>query len=102
TKDVEAALSTLRQSALVLFPLSLLVTAAISGVYAARSLRPVADLTEHASGMIKRLGQEVGSTTQTDGDELQVLATTFNQLFDRLETVVGQLRQFASDASHEL
>lgn len=102
TRDVESALASLRRSALILFPLGLLLTAAISGLYAERSLRPVAELTDHASGMIKLLGQAAGPKIKNNADELQVLATTFNQLFDLLETVIGQLRQFASDASHEL
>ena len=101
TRNVESALATLRASAIVLFPLSLVLTAAISGVYVSRSLRPVADLTAHASSMIEKLGQPLPAK-RDDADELYVLAATFNQLFDRLETVVGQLRQFVSDASHEL
>jgi signal transduction histidine kinase len=59
TRDVQAALDTLRRFALVLFPVSLALTAVIFRFYA-------------------------------------------NQLFDRIDAVVGQLRQFVSDASHEL
>ena len=108
THDVESALETLRRSALILFPLSLLLTAAISGVYASRSLRPVAELTRHAAGMIERLSKASSTNGSpsadvgADSDELQALAHTFNRLFVSLETVVGQLRQFVSDASHEL
>ncbi len=101
TRDVESALTTLRSWALVLFPVSLLITAAISGVYVARSLRPIVNLTDHASSMIERLGHPSSART-ADADEVHVLAATFNQLFDRLETVIDQLRQFVSDASHEL
>ena len=101
TRDVDSALSTLRRWALVLFPVSLLITAAISSMYVARSLRPIAQLTDHASGMIERLGQ-ASAVKSADADEVRVLAATFNQLFDRLEVVLHQLRQFVSDASHEL
>jgi signal transduction histidine kinase len=105
TRDVDSALATLRHSVLILFPLSLLITAAISNIYVARSLAPVAELTRHAAEMVDRLAP-VGSgsepTPETGGDELRALALTFNRLFDRLETVIGQLRQFVSDASHEL
>lgn len=59
TRDVEAAVQTLRYFALFLFPASLLLTAVIFSFYA-------------------------------------------NHLFLRIESVVGQLRQFVSDASHEL
>jgi signal transduction histidine kinase len=101
TRDVESALDTLRSWALVLFPLSLLLTAAISSIYVARSLRPIVELTGHASGMIEKLGH-VSPPRRAGADEVDVLAATFNQLFNRLETVIGQLRQFVSDASHEL
>jgi signal transduction histidine kinase len=59
TRDVEAALETLRNFAFLLFPTSLLLTGAIFGFYS-------------------------------------------NHLFGRIDSVLGQLRQFVSDASHEL
>ncbi|PYS00438.1 MAG: hypothetical protein DMG12_17895 [Acidobacteria bacterium] len=108
TRDVESALETLRHFAFILFPASLLLTAAVSGFYANRSLRPVAELTRQASNRIHQLSHsEAGfnpasSLDRHSEDELQLLAMTFNRLFDRLDLVVGQLRQFVSDASHEL
>jgi Signal transduction histidine kinase len=51
--------------------------------------------------MIEKLG-EASLPGKAGADEVDVLAATFNQLFVRLETVIGQLRQFVSDASHEL
>ena len=45
---------------------------------------------------------QASSLDRHSEDELQLLAMTFNRLFDRLDLVVGQLRQFVSDASHEL
>ena len=59
TRDVEAAVTTLRNFALLLFPASLFLTALIFRFYS-------------------------------------------NQLFLRVDSAVGQLRQFVSDASHEL
>jgi signal transduction histidine kinase len=59
TRDVEGAVTTLRNFALLLFPASLLLTALIFRFYS-------------------------------------------NQLFSRIDSAVGQLRQFVSDASHEL
>jgi signal transduction histidine kinase len=107
TRDVEAALVTLRGFILILLPLSVILTAAVSGFYANRSLQPVAELTRQAAAMIhkwSRLCPEVTAAAESANkeDELQLLARTFNQLFDTLDAVVGQLRQFVSDASHEL
>ena len=92
TEDVESALATLRHSALVLFPLSLLLVAAISGVFANRSLRPVAELTEQASMRIQQLSRstperETPRASSRGEDELQVLATTFNRLFQQLDSL---------------
>src|SRR5262249_17383188 len=58
TRDVETAVTTLRNFALLLFPASLLLTALIFRFYS-------------------------------------------NQLFSLIDSAVGQLRQFVSDASHE-
>jgi two-component system OmpR family sensor kinase len=104
TRDVESALASLRGFGLVFFPASLLVTAAISWFYTTRSLRPIAELTEQASLMIRQLPPASSSPVPDIGneDELRLLGATFNLLFDRLHAVVGQLRQFVSDASHEL
>src|SRR5689334_1890552 len=71
TRDVESALAALRGWALLLFPVSLLLTAAISGIYVARSLRPIVDLTGHASSMIERLGQTLPAKS-AEGDEVRV------------------------------
>jgi signal transduction histidine kinase len=59
TREVEAAVTALRNFALLLFPASLLLTALIFRFYS-------------------------------------------NQLFSRIDSAVGQLRQFVTDASHEL
>ena len=48
TRDADDSLRTFRRMILVLFPLSLLVTAAVSAWYVGRSLRPVEELTRQA------------------------------------------------------
>ena len=92
--------------ALLLFPLSLLLTAGISSFYAGRSLAPVTALTQHAAMMAKRVTNREGFWTPIPvpphHDELGRLADTFNQLFQGVDSAVGQLRQFVTDASHEL
>lgn len=76
--------------------------AALAGYWlAGRALSPVARITEEARSM---------SATRLDArlpvvnahDELGQLASTFNELFSRLEHSFEQLRRFTSDASHEL
>lgn len=91
---------------LLLFPLSLLLTAAISAFYVGRSLTPVKALTSHAELMAKRVTDRQGFWTPlpivSPDDELGRLAETFNRLLQSVDSAVGQLRQFVTDASHEL
>jgi len=92
--------------ALLLFPLSLLLTAVISAFYVGRSLTPVKALTRHAELMAKRVTDRQGFWSPlpvaSPDDELGRLAETFNRLLQSVDSAVGQLRQFVTDASHEL
>ena len=91
---------------LFLFPISLLLTAGISALYVGRSLAPIAALTQHAALMAERVThrQEFWEPlpVRSPHDELGRLAETFNHLFRGVDSAVGQLRQFVTDASHEL
>lgn len=91
---------------LLLFPLSLLLTAAISAFYVGKSLTPVKALTRHAELMAKRVTDRQGFweplPITSPEDELGRLAETFNQLLQGIDSAVRQLRQFVTDASHEL
>ena len=91
---------------LLLFPLSLLLTAAISAFYVGRSLTPIKALTRHAELMAKRVTDREGFweplPITSPHDELGRLAETFNQLLQSVDSAVRQLRQFVTDASHEL
>jgi signal transduction histidine kinase len=92
--------------ALLLFPLSLLLTAGISALYVGRSLAPINELTRHAALMAKRVTNRQGFWTplpvSSPHDELGRLAETFNHLLKSVDSAVLQLRQFVTDASHEL
>lgn len=91
---------------LLLLPLSLLLTAAISAFYVGRSLKPITELTQHAALMAKRVTNRNGFWTPlpvtSPHDELGHLAETFNHLLQGVDSAVRQLRQFVTDASHEL
>jgi two-component system OmpR family sensor kinase len=92
--------------ALLLLPLSLLLTAGISALYVGRSLAPIKELTRHAALMAKRVTNRQGFWTPlpvtSPHDELGRLAETFNRLLKGVDSAVLQLRQFVTDASHEL
>jgi signal transduction histidine kinase len=92
--------------ALLIFPLSLLLTAGISTFYVGKSLAPITALTRHAALMAKRVTSREGFWTplpvSSRHDELSLLAETINQLLERVDSSVRPLRQFVTDASHEL
>src|SRR2546430_16120263 len=87
---------------LLLFPLSLLLTAAISAFYVGKSLTPIKALTRHAELMAKRVTDRQGFweplPIASPHDELGRLAETFNQLLQGIDSAVRQLRQFVTDA----
>ena len=70
--------------ALLLFPLSLVLTAGISALYVGRSLAPIKELTRHAALMAKRVTNRQGFWTPlpvcSPHDALGRLAQTFNNL----------------------
>jgi signal transduction histidine kinase len=92
--------------ALLLFPVSLLLTAGISALYVGKSLAPITALTQHAALMAKRVTNREGFWTplpvSSPNDELGRLAETFNHLLQGVDSALRQLRQFVTDASHEL
>ncbi len=92
--------------ALLIFPLSLLLTAGISTFYVGKSLAPITALTNHAALMAKRVTSRDGFWTplpvSARNDELGLLAETINQLLERVDSSVRPMRQFVTDASHEL
>ena len=106
TFGTNRVLDTFGRIVLILFPISLLLTAGISMIYVGRSLAPITDLTRHAASMAKRVTQNQGFweplPVTTPHDELGQLAATFNDLFRGVDSAVRQLRQFVTDASHEL
>jgi len=106
TFGTNRVLDTFGRIVLILFPISLLITAGISMIYVGRSLAPITDLTQHAASMAKRVTQRQGFweplPVTTPHDELGQLAETFNDLFRGVDSAVRQLRQFVTDASHEL
>jgi len=106
TFGTNRVLDTLAGIALLLFPLSLLVTAAISAFYVGKSLKPINALTRHAELMAERVTNRQGFWTPlpmtSAQDELGRLAETINQLLQSVDSAVHQLRKFVTDASHEL
>lgn len=79
----------------------LLVSSCIAYLVSRRILRPLRQIIGQAQEITS---EKLDSRLDESGakDELQELATTFNQLFCRLEEDFERQRRFTSDAAHEL
>jgi signal transduction histidine kinase len=108
TRDIDAMLRNFRSILFVLLPASLICIGAISTWYVGRSLSPISELTKEATRFAEIVSDPRHANAKPphisahSQDELGQLAATFNDLFARVLVVVQQLRQFVSDASHEL
>jgi len=95
------ALSRFRGICAAALALSVALAAVVGRFLASRSLNPLRRITleTHSFG-VGQLGQRL--SLSGTGDELDQLIATQNDLLDRIERHVLQLRQFTADASHEL
>jgi heavy metal sensor kinase len=91
----------IRNSYLICCPLLLIVSVAGGFVLSHRALQPIHRITSEARTIgIRNLKHRL-PVPQT-GDELQLLAETWNDLLARLDIAVSRLTQFTSDISHDL
>ena len=100
TEDITQALSGLLRTLMLAVPLTL-VAAGGGGVFLARrALKPVDEMTHKAQDIEESdLSQRIKVKTK---DELGRLASTLNQMIERLEKAFRRQQQFTGDASHEL
>jgi signal transduction histidine kinase len=78
----------------------LLVGSLLAWLLADRVLRPVKTVTETARSISG--GDLSRRIPETGHDEIGVLADTFNDMLERLETAFAAQQRFVSDAGHEL
>jgi heavy metal sensor kinase len=98
---MDAALRRYRDLLLWLLPAALLVSVAVSWWLAAFALRPLTVLAAEAREIdVRTLERRV--PTRGVQDELEDVATAFNDTLGRLEHSVGEMRQFSAALAHEL
>jgi heavy metal sensor kinase len=98
---VDQSLAELRSWLSWLTPLTLLATSSIGWFLATKVLQPVGLMTAQAQRISAERLDERLAVPQT-GDEMERLATTFNDMLARLEHAFRRMRQFSAAASHEL
>lgn len=101
TDDLDELLDRLRFAVAVSIPIAVVVLAALVWWLVGRTLRPVERIRAEVAGFgATQLGRRV-SAPGTD-DEIDRLATTMNEMLDRLEDATRRQQRFVADASHEL
>ncbi|MBS3907121.1 MAG: HAMP domain-containing protein [Syntrophaceae bacterium] len=100
-EDVEDAINTLLVILIVTVP-SILVIASLGGQFLAnKALKPVDRVTQ-AARMITSQNLNQRIQTLKVKDEISRLIDTFNEMISRLDQSFRQVKQFTTDASHEL
>ena len=100
-EDVEDALNTLFIILIISVP-SILLVASLGGQFLAhKALKPVDNITQTARMITSRnLNQRIQPPKVKD--EISRLIETFNEMISRLDQSFRQIKQFTTDASHEL
>lgn len=90
-------------SSVLLMIVPIVLAAAAAGGYwlSTRALAPVDQIINEAQA-INPTNISTRLSVPSSGDELQRLSQTLNQMLDRVEQSVLQVRRFTADASHEL
>lgn len=82
-------------------PLAVIFTLALGSWLVRGSLRPIAGITRTARRISATNLEETVPTTGS-GDELDELATTLNQMIERIRRSVERMQRFSANAAHEL
>jgi heavy metal sensor kinase len=100
-EDVEDALNTLFIILMVTVPLALMIASLGGQFLAYKALKPVDNITQTARLITSQnLNQRIKPPKVKD--EIARLIETFNEMISRLDQSFRQIKQFTSDASHEL
>lgn len=99
--DISDSVEILRNSLLVVIPLSIGLLAAAIWWLVGRALGPVDAIRAEVTSISQTDLDRRVPVPETD-DEISRLAVTMNSMLDRLEDGVARLQRFVADASHEL
>jgi len=95
--------SSMIRSWILLLPVLLVIFTSAGYLIAKRAFRPISQISDTA----REIAESRDLTKRIDlqkmqKDELYELSSTFNEMFEKLQTAFEREKQFTSDASHEL
>jgi heavy metal sensor kinase len=100
-EELEDALNTLFIILMIAVPLALIIASMGGQFLANKALKPVDQITQTARMITsKNLNQRIKPLKVKD--EISRLIETFNEMISRLDRSFNQVKQFSTDASHEL
>lgn len=100
-EESAVVLHNLRNTLWIAFPLLLIVLFAATALAASKGIAPVKKLIQAASG-ISEANIDSRLPLPENKDEIYQLATTINELLQRVESGIQREKQFTADASHEI
>jgi len=102
TAPVEIALAEVSRYLILGTALSLVLAALVGAYLAQRALQPLSTITQTASGITRTgdLGRRL--TIPEDTSEVGQLASTFNEMLDRIQRLFQTQERLVADVSHEL
>ena len=99
--EVDDTISSITHALLIGFPALVLLVGILAWYMAGRALRPVEAIRSEAASITHTTIHRRLPVPATH-DEISRLASTMNEMLDRLEDASTRQRKFVSDASHEL
>jgi len=98
------AISSVTKTALLAFPILVILSAILGYFMTKRALSPVVKITETAKKITESgdLSARINLQNSNKNDEIANLAATFDGMLEKVETAFDAEKQFTSDASHEL
>lgn len=102
--EAEKSFAVTLRFAMILFPAMVLATALMGYRFTRRTLFPVKKMTDTVEEIRADadLSRRIGLKDGKQGDEIYILAKTFDGMLEELEEVFEREKQFTSDVSHEL
>jgi len=99
--EVDATINGITDAIVIGFPALVLLVGVLAWFMAGRALRPVEAIRAEAASITHATIHRRVPVPETH-DEVAALASTMNEMLDRLEDASIRQRRFVSDASHEL